>query len=92
MFKLISEIVLGTALAAVVGMIMIWCIGNDKKRLENKPKIETQSSPYQRINLPSGGYINVITVEGCEYFVGNTLGHKGNCKNLIHSCKCREKK
>ena len=36
-----------------------------------------------------GTKLNVIEVEGCEYFVGNydrsgLLTHKGNCKNPIH--------
>lgn len=37
---------------------------------------------------------NEVTIEGCEYFVnqngyGNTITHKGNCKNPIHKCTCK---
>jgi hypothetical protein len=65
-------------------MFLLWCLDNDKKALENKPKIETQSIIGE----------GIVIVEDCEYFRIKTYRgydiflHKGNCKNLIHYCKC----
>lgn len=78
-------------LISVLGFVLffVYCLGNDKKAIENK-------SPRE-LDLSFNGS-RVVTFEGCEYIEFTTSPgwrgyiHKGNCKNPIHYCKCSEKK
>ena len=56
----------------------------------HEPNVQTKSSAY-RIG-PFGKKLEIIEIEGCEYFFadydrGALFEHKGNCSNPIHKIR-----
>jgi prepilin-type N-terminal cleavage/methylation domain-containing protein len=77
---------------AIIGTVAAIAIPNIKRAMKNKEYREHhngQNPPVTKVVIPDGK-IEVVTIEGCEYFYQRTyygyhvLTHKGNCKNPIH--------
>jgi hypothetical protein len=66
-------------LSAIALMVLASCI--------NKPNVDTKTTQHKVGSF--GEEVDVVTIEGCEYFViqydrSMSMCHKGNCRNPIH--------
>ncbi len=66
-------------LSAIALMVLASCI--------NKPNVDTKTTQHRVGSF--GEEVDVVTIEGCEYFVmqydrSMSMCHKGNCSNPIH--------